>query len=148
MVLVPVKERFEDNEVFITHPKCMESLDMSVKFFANVGYYPPWIGYYAQLNGTFVGGAAFKGKPRAGKVEIAYTTFPNFQRQGVGSRMCQKLVELALHTDPLVIIAARTLTEESFSTRILKKNNFKCLGIVVDEDDGEVWEWEYDGTIN
>jgi [ribosomal protein S5]-alanine N-acetyltransferase len=38
---------------------------------------------------------------------------------------------------------ARTLMEENYSTRILRKNGFECLGIVNDPDDGDVWEWEY-----
>jgi len=35
------------------------------------------------------------------------------------------------------------LPEESYSTRILKKNGFVHLGTIWDDDDGDVWEWEY-----
>ena len=144
MELVPIQRRLEDNEAFLTHPACSDSLDLSVKYFANIGYYPPWIGYYVRVNDQFVGSAAFKGKPKNGKVEIAYGTFTPFQRQGIGAHICRQLVQLALKTDPHVRITARTLPEENFSTKILRKNDFKCLGAVMDEDDGEVWEWEYD----
>ena len=121
---------------------------MSVLFYANVGYHKPWIGYYASLNGTLVGNAGFKGRPIDNKVEIAYGTFPAFQRKGIGSLICQKLVHVATLTDPTVRITARTLPVENYSTRILKKNGFTWQGVVIDIDDGEVWEWEYKGNVS
>ncbi|MBA4057717.1 MAG: N-acetyltransferase [Marivirga sp.] len=143
MKLIPIKERFADNTEFMDHPDCMESLEISVLYYANVGYRVPWIGYYVSMNNTFVGGAGFKGQPKNGKVEIAYGTFPDFQKMGIGTEMCRQLVALAQATDPTVRIMARTLMEENYSARILRKNNFQWSGVVVDPDDGEVWEWEY-----
>lgn len=143
--LLPIKELLSENKAFLDHPDCQETLEMSVLFYANVGYHKPWIGYYASLNGTLVGNAGFKGRPIDGKVEIAYGTFPAFQQKGIGRLICQKLVHLATTTDPAVRITARTLPEENYSTRILKKNGFTWQGIVIDIDDGEVWEWEYTG---
>jgi len=32
--------------------------------------------------------------------------------------------------------------ETNASTQVLKKNGFECTGIVSDEEDGNVWEWE------
>lgn len=141
--LIPIGEKFEDNKEFITHPECMESLEMSVLYYANIGYRFPWIGYFASMNNSFVGSAGFKGRPLDGKVEIAYGTFPDFQKKGIGTEMCRLLVAIAQEADPSVRILARTLMEENHSARILRKNDFKWLGIVVDPDDGEVWEWEY-----
>lgn len=141
--LIPIRERFDDNKEFMNYPECAESLEMSVIYYAKVGYRPPWIGYYASMGNSFVGSAGFKGRPLYGKVEIAYGTFPGFQKMGIGTEMCRQLVAIAHVTDPTVKIMARTLMEENFSTRILRKNNFKWLGIVVDPDDGEVWEWEH-----
>ena len=92
-----------------------------------------------------MGAAAFKGKPRDGKVEIAYGTFPQFQQQGIATKICLELIKLSLKTDPSVTITARTLPEENYSVRLLRKNNFKLLGTVIDEEDGPVWEWEWKG---
>jgi RimJ/RimL family protein N-acetyltransferase len=78
-----------------------------------------------------------------GKVEIAYAIFPQYRTMGYGGEVCRRLVEIALTTDASVLITARTLREENYSTKILKKNGFHFLGTVVDPDDGEVWEWEY-----
>ena len=87
--------------------------------------------------------AGFKGRPVDGRVEIAYGTFPSFQHKGIGAMICRELVMLTLRTDPTVKITARTLMEENHSTKILRKNGFLWQGVVVDPDDGEVWEWEY-----
>jgi hypothetical protein len=51
------------------------------------------------------------------------------------------MVDLSLKTDPLIKITARTFSEQNYSTRILQKNKFICIGTVNDPEDGEVWEW-------
>ena len=141
MELILIKETREENEIFINDPLCLESVSMTIEFYKKVGFVPPWIGYYAKQNGDLVGCAAFKGKPVNGTVEIAYGTFEQYRKQGMGTAICKQLVDLSLKTDPLVKITARTLPEENFSTRILKKNNFIFSGTVHDPEDGEVWEW-------
>ena len=148
MELLPIKEYLHQNEVFTNNPDCMESIGMCIDFYKKVGFDPPWICYYAQLGGQLVGGGAFKGKPVDGKVEIAYVTFPQYQQKGIGTQMAHTLIQLALKTDTDVAITARTLAEENYSARILRKNNFKLLGTIMDEEDGELWEWEYEAPPN
>lgn len=145
MELIPIKEHLEDNKAFTDNPDCQDSIFMSVDFYKKIGFNIPWICYYAQSENQLVGCAAYKGKPVNGKIEIAYGTFPQYQNKGIGANIAATLVKLALDTDPSVIVTARTLPEENYSTRILRKNNFKLLGVVIDEEDGEVWEWEYKG---
>ena len=147
MELLPIQERLEDNAEFLTRPECAASLEMTVKYIASLGYHPPWIGYYASQHGELVGTAAFKGRPGSGRVEIAYGTFDDHQGKGVGGAICTALVKLSLDTDPSVVITARTLPEENHSTRILRKNGFVLEGVVMDDDDGEVWEWVRKGSI-
>ena len=141
--LIPIKENIEDNKEFESDPLCNETLQMTIDFFNKVGYNVPRIGYYAKLNDTFVGSCAFKGAPKKGIVEIAYGTSEPYRRKGIGTAICKQLVELALKTDPFVKVTARTLPEENFSTKILKKNGFKFSGVVNDAEDGDVWEWIY-----
>ena len=145
MELLPIKEKPEENEEFINNPLCGESIYMTLDFYKKVGFVPPWIGYYAKQDGDLVGAAGFKGQPINGMVEIAYGTFEKHQKQGIGTAICRQLVELSLKTDSSVKITARTLPEKNFSTRILEKNNFFFNGIVIDAEDGEVWEWVYKG---
>lgn len=141
MQLIPIKERLEDNEDFINNPLCQESIHMTIDFYKKVGFVKPWIGYYAQENGDLVGTGGFKGPPINGTTEIAYGTFEKYRKQGIGTTICEHLVDLSLKTDPSIKITARTLPEENFSTRILKNNNFIFMGTVNDPEDGEVWEW-------
>jgi len=141
--LLPIKQLLADNEEFLHHQDCVETLEMSVQFYARVGYSIPWIGYYASMDGTLVGSGGFKGRPFDYKVEIAYGTFPAFQSKGIGTEICRQLVQLARATDPGVRVMARTLMEENHSAKILRRNGFEWQGIVNDPDDGDVWEWEY-----
>ena len=141
MQLIPIKETLEDNEELISNPSCQETIYITIDFYKKVGFVQPWIGYYAENNGDLVGAAGFKGPPINGTVEIAYGTFEKYRRQGIGTTICKQLVGLSFKTDPSIKITARTLPEENFSTRILKKNNFVLIGPVNDPEDGEVWEW-------
>jgi RimJ/RimL family protein N-acetyltransferase len=100
------------------------------------------------LDDQLVAAAAFKGRPVDNKVEIAYGTFDQFQNRGIGTRVADTLVKLALQTAPSVRVTAQTLKEESYSVKILRKNNFVLIGTVMDEDEGEVWEWEYQPQSN
>ncbi|WPP52116.1 GNAT family N-acetyltransferase [Catalinimonas niigatensis] len=143
MELIPIKKTTAENQAFIEHPDCQESIYMTIFYFERAGFYPPWIAYYAQVEGKLVGAAAFKGKAQAGKVEIAYGTFPQYRKQGIGTEMCRKLVILSQQTDPQILITARTLPENKASVSILKKNGFELLGRIWDKEDGNVLEWKY-----
>jgi [ribosomal protein S5]-alanine N-acetyltransferase len=143
MQLIPIKEKPGENEGFINNPLCGESIFMTLDFYKKVGFVPPWIGYYAEETGGLVGSAGFKGQPVNETIEIAYGVFEKYRRQGVGAKICKLLVDLSLKTDPSVRITARTLPEENFSVKILRKNNFIFTGTVNDPEDGEVWEWLY-----
>jgi RimJ/RimL family protein N-acetyltransferase len=143
MELLPIKEHLDENPEFVGHPDCQESLGTCIDFYKRVGFNPPWICYYVQLDGNLVAAAAFKGKPIDNKVEIAYGTFPAYQQQGIGTRVADTLVKLALKNAPSVRVIAQTLKEENYSVKILRKNNFQLIGTAIDEDEGEVWEWEY-----
>jgi [ribosomal protein S5]-alanine N-acetyltransferase len=143
MKLLPILKTEEQNAAFSTTPACRETLNMTLDFYKRVGFEPPWICFYAELNGALVGSAGYKGKPVNGSVEIAYGTFEHHRQKGIGSMICKALVDLALTSDPGIKITARTLPEKNYSTRILEKNNFRWLGVITDPEDGEVWEWEY-----
>jgi RimJ/RimL family protein N-acetyltransferase len=55
--------------------------------------------------------------------------------------MCSSLVKIARDAHPTITVTARTLPAENASTKILKKNGFVLSGVVIDEEDGEVFEW-------
>lgn len=142
--LIPIKQTLEENQQFETNPDSREILLMTVDYYKIIGFIPPWIGYFARLNEQLVGSAGFKGQPVDNKIEIAYYTFPGYMQQGIGTEICRHLVLLAQEANPTLIITARTLPENNYSTRILEKNNFKLSGTIWDKDDGDVWEWHYE----
>ncbi len=144
MQLLPIKQRLEDNEQFSADPSRKLALEMTIDFYKKVGFVEPWIGYYVEQDGDLVGSAGFKGPPVNGMIEIAYGTDEQCRNKGVGTKICKLLVDLALKTDPLVKITARTFSASNYSTRILQKNKFICVGPVIDPEEGEVWEWLYD----
>jgi RimJ/RimL family protein N-acetyltransferase len=145
MILKPIGVILEENEEFLSNPLCLEVITMTIDFHKRAGFIKPWIGYFAEVGGYIVGSGGFKGKPINGTIEISYGIFEEFRKQGFGTEVCRKLVELSLKTDPSLRITARTLPEKNFSTRILEKNNFVFAGTVDDPEDGEVWEWEFTG---
>ena len=143
LTLVPVNEHLHQNEEFLANPLCRESLTMTCDFYKRVGFHKPWVGYYVKEGDELVGCAAFVGRPINGTVEIAYGTFEKHQRRGVATAICKVLVDLALATDPTLRVTAHTLREESYSTKVLRKNNFFLAGTINVPEDGDVWEWEY-----
>ena len=148
MLLLPIHIEPDKNELFQHCEACVPILAVYPGYYNKIGYHPPWIGYFASLDGEeIVGAAGFKGQPKEGRVEIAYATFDPYQRKGIGTEICSQLVTLALETDPAVRVTARTLQDGWASIRILQKNGFTCSGLVHDEDDGEVLEWEYQKTV-
>ena len=79
----------------------------------------------------------------AGGVEIAYFTFPEFERLGYGGAMADALVRQAIGSGAVRVVHAHTLPEPNASTRILTRLGFTCTGTVIDDPaDGPVWHWE------
>lgn len=144
MTLLPIDIDERQNTRFSSNPECVGVLQVCPGYYNRVGFNKPWIGYLATIDGKeIIGTAGYKGKPKDGKVEIAYGTFKKHQGQGVGTEICRQLVELALQTDPTLRITAKTLPGNFASIGVLKRNGFECLGTIYDEEDGEVLEWEY-----
>lgn len=112
----------------------------------------PWIGYLAEdeASGDIVGSCGFKGGCTDGVVEIAYFSFPGYERRGFASEMARLLTDLALRQPDVRIVRAHTLPEENASVRILRRLQFAHLGTVDDPDDGPVWRWERQtrGTVS
>lgn len=144
MKFVPVEFNEDLNKAFLNNPDCLDFLSVYPEFYKKVGFNKPWIGYFV-IDDTYeiIACAGFKGKPQNGKVEIAYGTFFKNEGRGIATEVCRQLILMALNTDKNIIITARTLPEANASTTILKKNGFSFLGTIWDEDDGNVWEWQY-----
>jgi mannose-6-phosphate isomerase-like protein (cupin superfamily) len=119
------------------HPQLTQVIQATVALYGHKGFHPPWIGYLGEE-------AGFAGPPENGEVEIAYFTFPEFERKGVATRMAQELIRLTQTSAGDVRYIAHTLPEESASTALLRRLGFQCLGDIQHPEDGRVWKWKED----
>ena len=102
----------------------------------------PWGSYLAYDGQSPVGICAFKSAPdEAGVVEIAYMTFPAYERRGHATAMARALTEIACAGGAQSVIA-QTLPVENPSNRALRRNGYAFAGEAIDPEDGLVWRWE------
>jgi len=103
----------------------------------------PWTSYVALTpDGIAVGACAFKSRPTKMKeVEMAYLTFPEFEKRGYGTAMARRLFEIADASGEVERVVAQTLREENSSVHICRQLGFAFDGDVVDSEDGLVWRW-------
>jgi [ribosomal protein S5]-alanine N-acetyltransferase len=109
------------------------------------GIPPEWFAHLVVdgPTGQVIGTCGFKGPPDGdGMVEIAYHTFPPFERQGYATDMARALRDLASADPDVQLVRAHTLRERSTSVRILENLGFDFRGEVVEPEDGPVWRWE------
>jgi RimJ/RimL family protein N-acetyltransferase len=109
------------------------------------GVPPEWFAHLVVdgSSGRVIGTCGFKGPPDAdGMVEIAYHTFPAFERQGYATEMARALRDLASADPDVQVVRAHTLRERNVSVRILESLGFDFRGEVVEPEDGLVWRWE------
>lgn len=130
----------KQDEIYNT-PECQQLIQSMEGFYPTVGFKIPWVGYFVFRNEQIVGTGSFIGRPKDGKVEIAYWTFKEFEGQGIASFTCSELINIALRTDPEIVITAKTAPGHNASTKILENNGFVFSEIVQDEEIGDAWLW-------
>jgi RimJ/RimL family protein N-acetyltransferase len=139
--LIAIRESGEPAEAVELPPGVAAVLPATADMYRASGFEPPWIGYIAANGNRAVGTCAFKTAPAAGRVEIAYFTFPAFEGQGFATAMARQLVALARAQRPGIVVTAQTLPERNASNAILEKLEFRLAGTATDADAGDVWEW-------
>jgi [ribosomal protein S5]-alanine N-acetyltransferase len=123
--------------------------EVSPQWIARLDEYPtanPWVHGFMMIHretGTVVGSAAFKSLPTPdGVVEIAYGVEPEHQGKGYATEAAEGLTQYAFGSGLVRVVQAHTLPTPNASTRVLTKCGFRCLGDVIDPEDGRVWRWE------
>jgi RimJ/RimL family protein N-acetyltransferase len=139
--LVAIQASGEPAERVELPPGVAGVLPATADLYRATGFEPPWIGYVATSAGQAVGTCAFKTAPVAGRVEIAYFTFPPCEGRGFATAMARQLVGLARARYPDIVVTAQTLPERNASNAILEKLAFRLAGVATDAEVGEVWEW-------
>lgn len=147
MRLVPITADEQEMQPYLGHEFTRSVFETWMQVYPLWGYHLPWVGYFAVRREETVGVGGFKGRPKNNTVELAYGTIPEYEGQGVATKICQLLVKKAFEHNSVLQITARTLPAVSASTRILGKNNFEKQGLVEDPEDGPVWEWLWQGNL-
>lgn len=98
-----------------------------------------------RASGDPVGNCGFKGPPVDGMVEIAYGVSPEFEGRGYATEAAGALANHAAGVEEVRLVRAHTRPGPNASTRVLEKCGFRCLGEVIDPEDGLVWRWEREG---
>lgn len=109
----------------------------------------PWIhGFSVTLleSGAAIGSAGFKGPPGAdGVVEIAYGIDAQHRGKGYATEAAQAMTAYAFSSGLVRTVCAHTKPESEASKRVLIKCGFRCIGEVIDPEDGLVTRWEIGG---
>ena len=105
----------------------------------------PWALGFAvveRASGAEIGGCAFKGPPDSdGVVEVAYGIDAEFRRKGYAGEATAGLVAFAFERG-VRTVRGHCKADNPASVRVLEKNGFRNLGMVIDPEDGEVLRWE------
>jgi ribosomal-protein-alanine N-acetyltransferase len=141
MELKPMRIDEDKTKEIYANPYCQRLFNSYPEYYYKMGYDPPWIGYFVIRDEKVVGVCGFTGKPRDGRVEIAYGTAEEFEGQGIASFSCRQLISIARAADPDVVVTAKTSPEMNASVNILQKAGFQYTGVVQDEGIGDAWEW-------
>jgi ribosomal-protein-alanine N-acetyltransferase len=141
MKLQPILIDEDPTKELFANPDCQEIFKSYPSYYYEVGYNPPWIGYFVIREGKVVGVGGFVGQPKDNKVEIAYGTFQENEGQGIASFTCKELISIAKTANPAIIVTAKTQPQHNASSKILARNGFIFSGIVQDKDIGDAWEW-------
>ena len=115
--------------------------DTQLALYERNGATAPWTGYLIRWDGRIAGTCSFTGPPENGEVEIAYFTFPQYERRGIASEAARLLIAIAMSEPEITSVIAHTLPEPNASTRILQKHGFVRDGTAQDKDAGHVWRW-------
>ena len=141
MELKPIELNIDKSEGIYASENCQLLLNMYDDYYQNIGYNFPWVGYFVVRENQIVGSCGFKGQPKDGKVEIAYWTFKEYERQGIATFSCKELILISQQFDSSIIITATTAPENNASTKILQNNGFEFTEIVQDHEIGDAWLW-------
>ncbi len=130
---MPAADRAEVSPGWLAQVRASAGADLWLHGFALV----------QRATGAVVGRCGFKGPPTEdGVVEIAYGVDSNYQRKGYATEAAQALVAYAFDSGRVRTVRAHTLPDATASQRVLTKCGFRCIGEVMDPEDGLVWRWE------
>jgi RimJ/RimL family protein N-acetyltransferase len=122
--------------------RARQAAELTVRFYSQTSYSPPWTDYFAVVGTRPVGVCRFNSPPVGGRVEIACFTFPEHEGQGFGTAMANELVRLTREVDRGLRVTARTKQPRDASHRVLEKVGFQSMTRVEHPQEGTLLVWE------
>ncbi len=141
LILLPIRLAENKTNPLYSSDDCQNILDMWDEYYPQIGYNPPWNGYFILKNDIVVGSCAII--KRENTAEISYMTFKEHEGKGIATQACKQLVQMGLSAEPYIQLMAKTAPEKNASTTILERNDFVYSGVVQDHEIGDAWEWLY-----
>jgi [ribosomal protein S5]-alanine N-acetyltransferase len=139
IILHPIQLDDDKSNPLFSQEDCQNILRMWEEYYPQIGFNPPWNGYFILKNEEVVGSCAIiKSENTA---EISYMTFKQHEGKGIATQACKKLIEIGQSAEPLIQLMAKTAPEQNASTKILERNGFKYSRVVQDHEIGDAWEW-------
>lgn len=102
---------------------------------------PGWGAWLIAYDGVVVGLCSLTGPPQAGRGEIGYSVFPQFQGRGHATAAVALMLEEA-RTHGLRALGAETTTLNGASQAILLKAGFSRTRERFDAEDGDIVVWD------
>ena len=144
-LLASEPEKFAEEHGVRLHPVAQSVAQTSLEFMRTFSLETPshWFGYFVIEGASqqLVGVCSFKGPPADGALEMAYYTFPGFERRGIGTEMARFLLQRARELPGVKALIVRASPDQRTAMRILEKIGMRFAG-QEEEDGATVWRWE------
>jgi RimJ/RimL family protein N-acetyltransferase len=117
-------------------------LELRVRDLDHFPQYQEWLVRAIVLDAEMIGHAGFHGPPginaigAPGALEIGYTVFPPYRRQGYAAETVAALLEWARAERGIRHFVASVAPDNAASTALVQKLGFEQTGSRVDDEDG------------
>lgn len=91
---------------------------------------------------VMAGHIGFHGPPRDGMVELGYTVFPRYRRQGLATEAAQAMMDWAARQEPVQRFRVSIAPDNEASLAMAAKLGFQQVGEQMDEIDGLEYVFE------
>ena len=94
------------------------------------------------LNGAVLGAACYLNSSQDGAVVVGYGVAQEHQGYGIATAGLRQLVAQAFASGAVRAVTAETSPDNPASIRVLEKNGFVQVGTRMDEENGQLLQWQ------
>ena len=105
------------------------------------------LAYLIQNNSKIIGCCGFKSSPNNSRIEIGYNVAPSARGLGTATLAVKRLCKIAFDSGEVVTVVALIAPENRASLKVVQKNNFSYLELVIDEEGEQLACWALNKPI-